>query len=73
MEAHSDDRFVFGEFSEELERSGAYLSPDEGLHSAYTFALLLARKLTPAVHQGPLRDAGALPGHWPSIAFPTTT
>ena len=37
---------VFGEFSEEEERCGAYLSPTEGLHSAYTFVLLLARKLT---------------------------
>ena len=37
-----DDRFVFGEFSEEFERSGCYLPPDEGLHAGYTFALLLA-------------------------------
>ena len=37
-----DDRFVFGEFSEEFERSGCYLPPDEGLHAGYNFALLLA-------------------------------
>ena len=39
-----DDRFVFGEFSEEFERSGGYLPPDEGLHAGYTFALLLATR-----------------------------
>src|SRR6185312_643429 len=32
-----DDRFVFGEFSEEFGRSGAYLAADEGLHAGYTF------------------------------------
>ena len=58
VEAHGD-RFVFGEFSEEEERCGAYLSPTEGLHSAYTFVLLLARKLTAGLRPRPLRDAGA--------------
>ena len=33
---------MFGEFSEEFERSGCYLPPDEGLHAGYNFALLLA-------------------------------
>src|SRR6202012_698359 len=37
-----DNRFVFGEFSEEFERSGCYLPSSEGLHAGYNFALLLA-------------------------------
>ena len=36
--------------------------PTEGLHSAYTFVLLLARKLTPEFITRPLRDPGRLPG-----------
>ena len=28
-----DNRFVFGEFSEEFERSGCYLPPAKGLHA----------------------------------------
>ncbi len=39
-----DNRFVFGEFSEEFERSGCYLPSDKGLHAGYNFALLLATK-----------------------------
>ena len=37
-----EGRFVFGEFSEEFERSGCYLPPDQGLHAGYNFALLMA-------------------------------
>ncbi len=68
VEAHGD-RFVFGEFSEEEERCGAYLSPTEGLHSAYTFVLLLARKLTPAFIRGHYATLAAFPAHWPTISF----
>ncbi|HXA40415.1 MAG TPA: alpha-amylase family glycosyl hydrolase [Phenylobacterium sp.] len=63
------DRFVFGEFSEEEERCGAYLSPDEGLHSAYTFVLLLARKLTPQFVKDHYATLAAHPAHWPTISF----
>ena len=31
------ERFVFGEFSEEFERSGCYLAPGKGLHAGYNF------------------------------------
>jgi len=68
VEAYGE-RFVFGEFSEEEERSGAYLSPQEGLHSAYTFVLLLARKLTPAFIQDHYATLAAHPAHWPTISF----
>ena len=68
VEAHGD-RFVFGEFSEEEARCGGYLSPEDGLHSGYTFVLLHARKLSPAF----VRDHYAtLVGHrlhWPTISF----
>jgi alpha-glucosidase len=63
------DRFVFGEFSEEEERCGAYLTPAEGLHSAYTFVLLLARKLTPAFIKAHYATLDRFPAHWPTISF----
>ncbi|MDB5497464.1 MAG: alpha-glucosyltransferase, partial [Phenylobacterium sp.] len=73
VEAHGGkdggDRFVFGEFSEEEERCGADLSPTEGLHSAYTFVLLLARKLSPAFIHDHYATLGAYPAHWPTISF----
>src|SRR6516165_9992266 len=54
-----DDSFVFGEFSEEFERSGCYLPPDKGLHAGYNFALLLAS------------EAGAIRTHLETLArFP---
>jgi alpha-glucosidase len=68
VEAHGD-RFVFGEFSEEEARCGAYLSPDEGLHSAYTFVLLLAKTLTPAFVREHYATLAAYPVHWPTISF----
>ncbi len=64
-----NDRFVFGEFSEEEERCGAYLSPEEGLHSAYTFVLLLAKKLSPKFIRDHYATLSAHPAHWPTISF----
>ncbi|MDE2629389.1 MAG: alpha-glucosidase C-terminal domain-containing protein [Alphaproteobacteria bacterium] len=62
-------RFVFGEFSEGFERSGAYAAPDEGLHAAYTFSMLLADRLSPDF----VKDNYALlephPRHWPCVSF----
>jgi alpha-glucosidase len=62
-----DDRFVFGEFSEEFERSGCYLPPDQGLHAGYNFALLLATDA--AGIRGHLETLAHFPDHWPCIAF----
>ncbi|MEY4708447.1 MAG: hypothetical protein RJB58_2170 [Pseudomonadota bacterium] len=62
-----DDRFVFGEFSEEFERSGCYLSPEEGLHAGYNFALLLATDA--AAIRAHLQTLARFPDHWPCIAF----
>ncbi len=64
-----DNRFVFGEFSEEFERSGAYLAPDEGLHAGYTFVLLVARKLGPKFMREHLEDLARHPKHWPCMSF----
>ena len=74
VDGHNDragvgDRFVFGEFSEEEERCGAYCSPEEGLHSAYTFVLLHARKLAPQIFRDHFETLGRHPGHWPCISF----
>ena len=63
------DRFVFGEFSEEEERCGAYCSPEEGLHSAYTFVLLKARRLQARVFREHFETLDRHPDHWPCISF----
>ena len=63
------ERFVFGEFSEEEERCGAYCSPQDGLHSAYTFVLLKARKLQAKVFREHLQTLERFPDHWPCISF----
>jgi alpha-glucosidase len=62
-----DDRFVFGEFSEEFERSGCYLPPDKGLHAGYNFALLLATDA--AAIRAHLETLARFPDHCPCIAF----
>jgi alpha-glucosidase len=73
VEAHDGrgggERFVFGEFSEEEARCGAYCTPEEGLHSGYTFVMLLARKLSPAFVREHFDNLAGYPGHWPTISF----
>jgi len=73
VEAHNGrnggDRFVFGEFSEEEERCGAYCPPAEGLHSGYTFVMLLARKLEPGFITGHYETLSRFSDHWPTISF----
>jgi len=68
VESHGPDRFVLGEFFEEPELAGGFAAPHEGVHSAYTFPILLSDDL------GVIREhyEGVLarhPEHWPSIAF----
>jgi alpha-glucosidase len=63
------DRFVFGEFSEEEERCGAYATPAQGLHSGYTFVMLLARKLAPGFVRDHTATLARFPEHWPCISF----
>jgi alpha-glucosidase len=64
-----DERFVFGEFSEEFERSGAYLAPDKGLHAGYTFVLLIASRLEARYFRNYLEQLQKHPDHWPCVAF----
>ncbi len=68
VDAHGD-RFVFGEFSEEEERCGAYCSPQDGLHSAYTFVLLNARRLAAGPFRDHARTLARFPDHWPCISL----
>lgn len=63
------DRFVFGEFSEGFERSGAYEAPDKGLHSGYTFSLLRVRRLSPIPILENIEVLARHPAHWPCISF----
>ncbi|MGH6828847.1 MAG: alpha-amylase family glycosyl hydrolase, partial [Rhizomicrobium sp.] len=62
-----EDRFVFGEFSEEFERAGCYLAPEEGLHSGYNFALLTAATAEDVRRH--LETLAGHPDHWPAVAF----
>ena len=63
------DRFVFGEFSEGFERSGAYAAPDEGLHAGYTFFMLRANKLSPDFVRNNYATLAKHPRHWPCVSF----
>jgi alpha-glucosidase len=63
------DRFVMGEFSEEPARSGGFAPPTMGLHSGYSFPLLLANRLDPSFIRTHYEELVHFPGHWPSIAF----
>ncbi|MCR5878433.1 alpha-glucosidase family protein [Phenylobacterium sp. J367] len=73
VEAHDGknggERFVFGEFSEEEARCGAYCTPAEGLHSGYTFVMLLARQLSSGFVREHFDNLAGYPGHWPTISF----
>ncbi len=63
------DRFVMGEFSELPERCGSFASPDEGLHSGYSFPLLEAHVLSPDFVREHFAMLAHYPKHWPSVAF----
>jgi alpha-glucosidase len=68
VDAHPD-RFVFGEFSEEAERSGGFADPQRGLHAGYSFPLLHARKLSPEFIRRHFDMLAAFDAHWPCISF----
>ncbi len=68
VERHAN-RFVFGEFSEGFERSGAYAAPDEGLHAGYTFFMLRANKLGPGFIKDNFAELARHPRHWPCVSF----
>ena len=64
-----DDRFVFGEFSEEAEMGGGFAAPDEGLHAGYSFPLLIAKKLGPNFITRHFAGLAKHPRHWPCVSF----
>ena len=64
-----DNRFVFGEFFEDAERSGGYLPSDKGLHAGYTFAMILANVLSPAFVRDQFAILAKHPDHWPCVSF----
>jgi alpha-glucosidase len=64
-----DDRFVFGEFSEEAGRCGGFAASDEGLHAGYSFPLLIAGKLGPEFILKHFAELAGHPDHWPCITF----
>jgi alpha-glucosidase len=68
VERHAD-RFVFGEFSEGFERSGAYLPSDVGLHASYTFSMLRAHRLTPDFVREDIETLAKHPAHWPCVTL----
>jgi len=66
VERHAN-RFVFGEFSEGFERSGAYAA--DGLHANYTFEMLRARKLAPDFVLKEIATLARHPHYWPCVSF----
>jgi alpha-glucosidase len=68
VEKHAD-RFVFGEFSEGFERSGAYLPSDVGLHASYTFSMLRAHRLSPDFVREDIETLAKHPAHWPCVTL----
>src|ERR1700749_1451807 len=68
VEQHAD-RFVFGEFSEGFERSGAYLPSDVGLHASYTFSMLRAHRLSPGFVLDDIAALAKHPAHWPCVTL----
>jgi alpha-glucosidase len=63
------DRFVFGEFSEGFERSGAYLASDVGLHASYTFSMLRANRLSPDFVRDEIAVMTRHPDYWPCVSL----
>jgi len=68
VERHAD-RFVFGEFSEGFERSGAYLPSEVGLHASYTFSMLRAHRLSPDFVRDEIDVIRRHPNYWPCVTL----
>ncbi|HEX6866232.1 MAG TPA: alpha-glucosidase [Caulobacteraceae bacterium] len=64
-----DERFVFGEFSEEAGRCGGFAASDQGLHAGYSFPLLIANKLGPDFIRRHFSELDQHADHWPCISF----
>ncbi len=60
-----DNRFVFGEFSEEPGLLGHFAGADHGLHTGYTFTYLEDRSFKPAVFAEHYKFLDGIAGLWP--------
>lgn len=60
-----DNRFVFGEFSEEPGLLGHFAGRDHGLHTGYTFTYLEDRSFKPRVFAQHTEFLNAIEGLWP--------
>mgnify|MGYP000896399406 CR=1 FL=1 len=64
-----DNRFVFGEFSEEPGLLGHFAGKDHGLHTGYTFTFLEDRSFKPGVFAEHYAFLNAIEGLWPCVTF----
>ncbi len=64
-----DNRFVFGEFSEEPRLLGEFAGADHGLHTGYTFTFLDDRQFKPEIFAKHHAFLSAIEGLWPCVTF----
>jgi alpha-glucosidase len=64
-----DNRFVFGEFSEEPGLLGHFAGRDHGLHTGYTFTFLEDRSFKPRVFAEHYKFLNAIDGLWPCVTM----
>lgn len=64
-----DDRFAFGEFSEEPGLIGEYVGQTHGLQSGYTFTFLDDRTFNPQIFAAYYRFLKERPHVWPCVTF----
>jgi len=64
-----DNRFVFGEFSEEPDLLGEFAGAGHGLHTGYTFTFLEDRKFKPETFAKHYAFLNAIEGLWPCVTF----
>jgi len=64
-----DNRFVFGEFSEEPGLLGHFAGAKHGLHTGYTFTFLEDRTFKPEVFAKHYAFLGEIEGLWPCVTF----
>ena len=64
-----DNRFVFGEFSEEPGLLGHFAGATHGLHTGYTFTFLEDRTFKPDVFAQHYEFLDGIAGLWPCVTF----
>lgn len=64
-----DNRFVFGEFSEEPSLLGHFAGSGHGLHTGYTFTFLEDRSFKPEIFAKHYAFLNAIEGLWPCVTF----